>query len=79
MRLIIAVCVVALSTPCVALAQNNDRPMHGGKGGSGILKETGGNRTPGENNANKAAGQQQGNKTGGQQGGSKPSPSANQQ
>ena len=75
MRRVIAACAIASMVPDLALAEGN---KGGGSGrGSGIMHDTGGNRTPGENNPNKQGGQQ-GNKTGGQQG-TKTAPPANQQ
>jgi len=66
MRLLAILCIAASLLPGVAMAQQM-KPGKGGVGGSGVLREGGGSRTPGDNTTPKGDGQRANNKQGGQQ------------
>ena len=68
MRLFIAVCVVISILPGLALAQQNTKPTHSGRGGASIImRDTGGGRTPGQEGGSARNNGQQSDKQGGQQ------------
>lgn len=66
MRSLAILCIAAVLLPGIAMAQQM-KPGKGGAGGSGVLRESGGSRTPGDNTMTKGDGQRASSKQGGQQ------------
>ncbi len=66
MRSLAILCIAVAFLPGVAMAQQM-KPGKGGAGGSGVLRESGGSRTPGDNSTPRGDGQRANNKQSGQQ------------